>query len=98
MTKPNGRLLLTWNEKKHPEIVEFFDNIEEGLYSHSVRQAIKFYMEHKNSINENNPPKSSSTSFSGEFEDNPTKPSTNAVQGNENGFEDGYVDFDVDDL
>lgn len=72
MKKPAGRLLLTWNEKKHPEIVEFFDNIEEGLYSHSVREAIKFYMKYKNSIDENNPPKSSFTSFSGEFESNTT--------------------------
>lgn len=44
----SGRLLLTWNTKKHPEVVEFFDNIEEGFYSHSVREAIKFYMKHHN--------------------------------------------------
>lgn len=49
--KPNERLLLTWNEKKHPEIVEFFNDIEPGLYSHSVREAIKFYVKHKNSSN-----------------------------------------------
>lgn len=93
--KPNGRLLLTWNEKKHPEIVEFFDNIEEGLYSHSVRQAIKFYMEHKNSTNESNPPKSSTTGFSGEFESNTIKVLKNTTNDDVN---DDYVDFNADDL
>lgn len=98
MKKPAGRLLLTWNEKKHPEIVEFFDNIEEGLYSHSVREAIKFYMKYKNSIDENNPPKSSFTSFSGEFESNTTKSLTNDIESDKNNPEDNYVDFDVNDL
>lgn len=54
--KPNGRFLLTWNERKDPEISEFFNNIEEGMYSHTLREVIKSYMKH----NENNQLKNSS--------------------------------------
>lgn len=52
--KPNGRFLLTWNPKKDPEISEFFDNIDEGLYSHTIREVIKDYMKQKNSPNHSN--------------------------------------------
>ena len=52
LKKPNGRFLLTWNEKKHPEVVEFFDSVEQGMYAHSIRKAIKFYMEHKENRND----------------------------------------------
>lgn len=98
MKKPNGRLLLTWNKDKHPEIVEFFNNIEEGLYSHSVRKAIKFYMDYNDSINENNPPKSSNKSFSGGFQNNSTEsmPATEDVGNSVKNSE--YVDFDINEL
>lgn len=48
MSKPKGRFLFTWNEKKHPEVVVFFNIIEEGFYSHYIREAIAFYMKHQN--------------------------------------------------
>lgn len=53
--KPNGRFLLTWNDKKHPEITAFFDEIEEGLYSHTLRKVIKLYMEQKGTGEQSNP-------------------------------------------
>lgn len=63
MGKPKERLLLTWNEQKHPEVVEFFNSIEQGLYSHYVREAIKFYMKHKNRIDEKSSPEDYSNSL-----------------------------------
>lgn len=57
MSKPKGRFLFTWNEKKHPEVVEFFDQIEEGFYSHYIREAIAFYVKHHR--NDKQPPATS---------------------------------------
>lgn len=83
MSKPKGRLLLTWNEKKHPEIVQFFDSIEQGLYSHHVREAIKFYMKH-NKGNDS----------TGDYKNSLQVESVNV---NSDGNDD-YVSFDPDDI
>ena len=40
--------LISYNPTKHPEVAKFFDDLEEtNLSSHYVREAIKFYMQHK---------------------------------------------------
>lgn len=52
--KPSGKFLFTWNDRKDPQITDFFKEIDEGLYSHTLREVIKSYMEQKNSPNHSN--------------------------------------------
>lgn len=90
--KPNGRYLITWNKKKHPEIEAFFDSIEEGMYAHYIRKAIKFYMENKGEQNNavnfqyNNHMKT---------ENNKQVYSTNEKPGTD---DDKYVEFDPSEI
>jgi len=38
--------LFSYNTKKHPKVDRFLDNIETGMHSHYIREAIEFYAEH----------------------------------------------------
>lgn len=92
-TKPKGRFLLTWNEDKHPEIVEFFNNTKEGMYSHEIRKAIKFYMNYKDTKKE--PSKNYENSFTEGFEER----KTNYNERDDNSTEsDEYTEFDAGEL
>jgi len=95
--KPRGRFLLTWNEKKDPEISEFFNNIEEGMYSHTLREVIKFYMNYKDgnkqkepSVSHNNSPTDDSKNI---FIDDDTN--KNKDENNENS---DYTDISASDF
>lgn len=94
MRKPKERLLLTWNEQKHPEVVEFFNSIEQGLYSHYVREAIKFYMKHKNRIDE----KSSPGDYSNSLQVKSTNITTNIPTEEKREDNTNYVEFNPNDL
>jgi len=90
--KPNGRFLLTWNEKKHPEVTAFFEEIEEGLYSHTLRDVIKLYMQQKESGNSLN---TSKEHFNGDTHVKSVE--GNSITSKDEG-NDKYVDFDPDTL
>lgn len=100
MSKPKGRLLLTWNEKKHPEIVQFFDSIEQGLYSHHVREAIKFYMKYKDQVDQLKSAEglSKGLQLSVSERDNSEIPINNIEYNENNRVEDDYEEFNPDML
>lgn len=92
--KTSQRFLLQWNEKKHPEVVEFFNNIEEGYYSHSVREAIKFYVMHQMSQQKTNTPEPQIREFQGCDDNSGTKFSDTAENSLDASKKDEYEDFD----
>lgn len=94
--KPQGRLLFTWNEKKDPEIKAFFDEIEEGMYSYSLRQVIKWYMANKQQkgMNISNDP-----NIENHVDDTPqSNPESRKDTVQEEKKDDAYDDFDPDVL
>lgn len=95
MAKPKGRFLFTWNEKKHPEVVEFFDQIEEGFYSHYIREAIAFYVKHN--LKSETPPATSNVEVQegSTIKKNVVKENENSQQQESNSDYDGFFNPDM---
>lgn len=89
--KPSGRFLLTWNEKKDPEISEFFNNIEEGMYSHTLREVIKFYMSYKDGDSSKKP---SSRNYNNSTNDSNSVFNNNDIEEKSNNNDD-YTDINA---
>lgn len=89
--------LLTYNSIKNPIVDDFFNSLDKGMQSHYMREAIEFYMQHKDSLNTKTPSESFLKASEGANVDSNTKAREEAKELS-NGHDSNYEDGDLTNI